>query len=196
MKHYFFALLFIVSSVWGGDDLQRLDLMVKDIEQLRFSYDNSQKLLEECKSKLFLQEDKDVEKISKMYKNRINDLENQIKKLKKQIKSKDKIQEVKTIEKVKIKEVCSNSLNNKNEFPKLTMRTSRVKAGTYRLKVESEIYDEIDGKVVETWEASTSFTSNIVQGDWIKITGYFVDRQWQKAQKPLWVKARNALKRD
>lgn len=103
---------------------------------------------------------------------------------------------------------------NKNTFPKLAMKdnitknvpkdvvsevsSSRVvssKAFAYRLTKDSDIYESIDGELLERWEARTSFTSNISEGDWIKITGYFIDKKWQKATQELWVKKINTIKR-
>ena len=69
------------------------------------------------------------------------------------------------------------------------------KASTYRLKKESVVYDAIDGSAVEVWEDKRSFTSNVTQGPWIKITGYFVKKKWKRASKELWIKAENTLKR-
>lgn len=69
------------------------------------------------------------------------------------------------------------------------------KAGTYRVKQESSVYDAPEGRVIEIWEDKTSFTSNISQGEWIKITGYFIDKKWHKNTTDMWVKEEHTLKR-
>ena len=116
-----------------------------------------------------------------------------------------------------VEKVCEDD----NPFPKLMPKNSKVvpqeeeanlvievkkttfkpklvrseKASTYRLKNEAVIYDKIDGKAVAVWEKRTSFTSNALQGDWVKITGYFVDKKWKRAKKELWIKAKDVIKR-
>ncbi len=74
-------------------------------------------------------------------------------------------------------------------------RITTEEGSVYRMNKEADIYDAPQGKVVDRWEEKTSFTSNVSQGEWIMITGYFVDRRWQKAQKEIWVKAEDTLKR-
>lgn len=69
------------------------------------------------------------------------------------------------------------------------------KASSYRMKNETAVYDAINGKVVAIWEVKTSFTSNIEQGEWVKITGYFVNKKWKKSTKSLWVRSKNTIKR-
>lgn len=92
-------------------------------------------------------------------------------------------------------------------FPKLTMKpgfehlqesqkSQWSTPKTYRLKHKAKIYDAMQGKVLETWEARRSFTSMNQQQDWIQITGYFVDRKWRSARnESLWVKEEDAFLR-
>mgnify|MGYP007094920046 CR=1 FL=1 len=99
------------------------------------------------------------------------------------------------------KEICEDE----NPFPSLMMKenkeekisaaTLNLKVGTYRLNQESEIYDGINGNVLFLWEDKSSFTTTKVTQDWIKVTGYFVDKKWTKAEKNLWVKKVNATLR-
>jgi len=74
-------------------------------------------------------------------------------------------------------------------------RVVTEKASSYRMKNEAAVYAVIDGKVVAIWEAKTSFTSNIMQGEWIKITGYFVNKKWKRVTNSLWVKRKDTIKR-
>ena len=72
---------------------------------------------------------------------------------------------------------------------------SKKEARTYRTSKEANIYNQIDGKVIDRWEKGRSFTSYIYSDDWIKITGYFVDKKWQKAKKDLWIRKNEAVRR-
>ncbi|MFT7860049.1 MAG: hypothetical protein ABXS93_03840 [Sulfurimonas sp.] len=215
----FFSLLFLFALLNGEDEFQRLDTIVKDIEELRLNYDHSQDELKKCQVKLLDEEQKNTlllkelkgdgspEIDKKNYNEKINNLKNQISYLKNIVKIKEK--EIKKLKsnnkkKVKIKQKNKKCMENKiNEFPKLQMRKQKPEKivkdtapATYRLKQTSVIYSSIDGKQIGEWEKSTSFTSKLRQGGWVKISGYFVDRKWKKAQKPMWVKAVNAFKRD
>ena len=64
-------------------------------------------------------------------------------------------------------------------------------SGVYRIKGESAVYNKPEGEVVEVWEDTRSFTSNVSKDNWVKITGYFVNRKWKKSTKELWVKKEN-----
>ncbi|WP_304543535.1 hypothetical protein [Sulfurimonas microaerophilic] len=207
--------LFIVLSLSNADEMQRLDSIVKDIENLRVNYDHSQEKLQECQVKLLDEQQKAAllqtelknsgsqNKENKNYVDKINNLENQIKYMNSILKDKEK-----EIARLKLpkKEIVKTKINDKcnlesqiNPFPELKMRESgqrTTKATTYRLKQESVIYSDINGKEIARWEKLTSFTSTLAVEGWIKITGYFVDRKWQKAKRSMWIKASHALKRD
>ena len=200
------GLFLIFSSLYANDELGRLESVVQEIEQLRKDYDVSQKELQICRETL---ENKEKPATTKR---NINNLENEIIYLKKILKTKEK--EIKILKKQLSDKKCKNQIVVKkslkkqtNTFPELEMRKKVnpvkkvsivvTKPTTYRLKKESRIYDGVDGKVIATWEALTSFTSNKVSNNgWIMITGYFVERKWRKAQKEMWVHSSDALKRD
>ena len=63
-----------------------------------------------------------------------------------------------------------------------------IKAGSFRLLTDCIVYDAPNGKRIDLWERGTSFTSNKKTQNWIKITGYFIDRKWLGAKKKMWVK--------
>jgi predicted RNase H-like nuclease (RuvC/YqgF family) len=93
-----------------------------------------------------------------------------------------------------------NVCKDENRFPKLMMKEKsnniyRIKPTTFRLKENSGIYSSMDGKKVYEWEKNTSFTSNIRSDEWIKITGYFVNRIWQHSSEELWVKNLNVVQK-
>lgn len=65
----------------------------------------------------------------------------------------------------------------------------------YRMATNAPVYNAPGGSVVDTWEARRSFTSGTVSNGWIKITGYFVNRVWQRADQELWVKESDVIRR-
>jgi len=165
--------LFLVFSL-HSDEVQRVNSIVKDITKLRVAN-------KECKISLKSNIAK-YEKLLKIKDKKIKSLENQLKhKVKKQII---------------IKKECENT----NKFPKLSLKSQYidkkpksevlrvVKAKSFHLKQDTKIYDSIDGKQIDVWERGRSFTSNKMSQNWIKITGYFVNRKWTKAKSDMWIK--------
>lgn len=84
--------------------------------------------------------------------------------------------------------VTENEAPKKREYK---IQTTEPRA--YKLSIQSDIYDAIDGAVYDNWEEGTSFTSNIKTDGWIKITGYFVERKWRKAKEELWIVEDNVV---
>ena len=205
-----------------ADEIQRIESIVDDISKLRKEYAKVQSnyvemevVLEEEKAK-----NKRVTKELKVcsnalkkeedYKKKIISLENQIKNLKKQVKSevvkkksckKQEIKIIKNIIKVH-KPLITQSSKDDNKFPNLLMKDGTKglnfdrKPYAYRVKNTAIIYDGIDGKRIKVWEKMTSFTSNLSTDKWIKITGYFVNKVWKPSESEMWIKSNNALKRD
>ena len=154
------------------------------------------------------------------YKNKIKNLENKIKQQELLLKSKDNNKKnliVKNNKITKIKEKGKKTLENMvlvkceepNPFPKLVMKQEtmkekkvvvsekieKFKASAFRLNKNAAIYDDVNGKVVEEWSEDTSFTSSIKTQNWVKITGYFVDKVWLRSSKDIWVKLSDVIKR-
>jgi hypothetical protein len=78
----------------------------------------------------------------------------------------------------------------------LPLESEFFKASAFRVTVDAAIYDAPQGNTVDTWEAGTSFTSGERRGEWIRITGHFVERQWHSLKaRQLWVEAKQTLKR-
>jgi hypothetical protein len=194
--------LFLMLVFVNADEMQRLDLIVKDIEQLRINYELSQKNLKRCEEKTLNLDSKN--KINEKYKEEINNLENQIYFLNKIIKNKEMEIEKLKISKNKNQIICKNNMKKQiNEFPELKMRNSKkvdtvkdTTPTTYRVSQDSIIYSAIDGKEIDKWEKLTSFTSKLKINGWIKISGYFVNKKWRKADKEMWIEASHTLKRD
>lgn len=65
----------------------------------------------------------------------------------------------------------------------------------YRMATNASVYNAPGGSVVDTWEARRSFTSGTSSNGWIKITGYFVNRVWQRADEDLWVRESDVIRR-
>ena len=83
------------------------------------------------------------------------------------------------------KEVVNVSKKLKNN----TQKIKKVKASTYRVLFDTNVYDAIDGRVLQRWEKNRSFTSDIKSENWVKVTGYFVNRVWKKAENDIWLQA-------
>ena len=117
--------------------------------------------------KKFLQESKKVKKTKKLSKQR-------------ERVAKEELPEIKRVVEPKRKEV---------------EKLERFKASAFRLNKNAAIYDKVNGGKLYEWEKGTSFTSSIKMQNWIKITGYFVDRVWMRSSKELWVKSADVIKR-
>ena len=70
-----------------------------------------------------------------------------------------------------------------------------TKASTYRLSSDGAIYDSPNGKQINSWTKNTSFTSNRKTINWVKITGFFIDKKWKKAKEDMWIKKSQVSKR-
>ena len=165
-------LLFFVCSLYG-DEIQRIDAIVSDIQQLRIDYNQSQNDLKSAQK-------------------RVKYLENKLKMATNTLKTKEN-------ESYKYKEKKINNLNiQRNKFPKLKMRTKLIffKASAFRLKKDAFIYADLNNKKLYKWEKGTSFTSNQKVQDYIKITGYFKNKIWVHSTIPLWVKITDVIKRE
>ncbi len=79
---------------------------------------------------------------------------------------------------------------------KPTAVATTTKPSAYRMAKDAPIYSAPNGSVVDSWEERRSFTSGTSTTGWVKITGYFVDRVWQRADEELWVKESDVIKRD
>jgi len=198
MRYLIITVLLLVHL--HADEIERIESIVNDIKNLRVEYDKSQEDLTLSLVKLKDEQDK-----NKILLNNLKNAENEIKILKKQIKSlksndlSNSTNKIKTKEKTK--KYSDNQILKENEFPELQMRiekkysTLQREAQTYRLNKNALIYSAIEGEELEKWEKGTSFTSNYRIGSWIKVTGYFVKRAWKKSKQDLWVKVEDAKQR-
>lgn len=60
-------------------------------------------------------------------------------------------------------------------------------AQTYELNTIAVVRAEPDGPIVDVWNSGTRFTSNVADGNWIRVTGHFPGDRWQPSQRPLWI---------
>ncbi len=74
-------------------------------------------------------------------------------------------------------------------------KLERFKASAFRLNKKTSVYNGVNGKKLYEWEKDTSFTSSIKTQNWVKITGYFVDKAWMPSSKELWIKSADVIKR-
>ena len=214
MKIIIFITFLLLTAV-NADEIQRIESIVNDISQIKKDY----KLLEKEKQ-TYLQDlqasqienanlKSDLElysnftKKEKIYKNRIISLENQLNSLRKEVKTK----ELNSNEKEIVVEKCLTSQSNEqtNSFPKLQMKDEYkeseesdviyFKASSFRVNKQATIYDAVDGQKIDEWEKLRSFTSNQRVENWIKITGYFVNKMWQPSENEMWIQSNDIIVR-
>ncbi|DAB39026.1 MAG: hypothetical protein A2023_06195 [Sulfuricurvum sp. GWF2_44_89] len=81
-----------------------------------------------------------------------------------------------------------------------TVASTPVKQGkssAYRMASNAPIYNAPGGSVVDTWEERRSFTAGNPSGGWVHITGYFVNRVWQRTAEGenLYVRESDVIRR-
>lgn len=153
----------------------------------------------------------ELEKMLETQNNVIKAKDNEINALRKGREEKAKTKDSKVINlknsknETKIKEKSLSQTEDENPFPKLMMKESAktesvndtdvhtVKGVAYRLRIDSPIYDAKDGNRISEWSQNTSFTSNQRSNNWIKITGHFVNKVWQKSNQDYWVEESNVI---
>ena len=201
MRMRLFAILLIFMFSVQADEVKRLDAMVEDIASLQESSDAYKKeaskqqqenkaLKEQIASQKETQQTTDVKSEKEPFRSEIDALKKEIENSKKLLSRKDK-----EIEKLNAKLISQQA--PENEIPKLVMKEENTtttdsltyfQPTTYRLKKDSYIYDGINGKKMAVWEKDTSFTTYIRKDNWVKVTGYFVDRVWVSSkQQNMWV---------
>ena len=253
-------ILFILSFSLNADEMQRIESIVNDITKLRAEHEGCQteakiysmQLKDEReRNKILTQEMnsfKDLYKNEIEYKNKIQKLENTIKKQKKLLeikenstknvvignsivgKTKEKKKKTLVIKEKTVENLVLVNCEEANPFPKLVMKKEflsgdkkvketvvkkelpeikkivepkrkevekleRFKASAFRLNKNAVIYDKVNGEKIDEWNKETSFTSSIKTQNWVKITGYFVDKVWMRSSKELWIKSSDIIKR-
>ncbi|MCF6340753.1 MAG: hypothetical protein L3J10_08425 [Sulfurimonas sp.] len=208
MKIIFFISLFLTSLL--ADDFNRINIIVSDISELRAENEKCQSKLKNITYK--------TEKSSLNYERLYNKQKHKNVILKAQLEYSNDLQvsnknlanKVKELEKIVKKQeniLKIKSKNNKNTFSTLVMKEKyqekyskkekiiRFKATSFYLNENSNIYNDINGNKIFSWKEGRSFTSNKKTKKWIKITGYFVDKKWQRARKEMWIKLQKVSKK-
>lgn len=198
----YLAVVFLVILSLNADEIDRIDDMVSDISKLRTSYESCQKELADVKEKNQVLKT-EIDSMEELNSRNKEPYQKEIETLKKEVANSKALLEQKEKEIRSLNSKITNIETPDNEFPKLIMKDeykkevgdlTYFKATTYRLKDNTYIYDGPNGKKTEIWEKNTSFTSYIKKGNWIKITGYFIDKVWVSAKdKEFWVK-KSAIK--
>ncbi len=155
------VLSILLLSILQSDEMQRIEAIVKDIEKLRANY-------EECKESL--NSNKSRYEVGKY------------KKLLKQEREKNSIlrKKIRKLESLSTKKVVTKAKKREEiEF---------FKACSFILNSDCDVYNAPNGKKVDRWEKTTSFTSNQKTQNWIRITGYFKNKKWLRARKKMWVR--------
>jgi len=165
-----FALLSVNLS--ANDEIKRIDTLVNDIVKLRKSYEEQ---LAQKEKKIVM-----LEKENNSYK-----------------------EELRMLKKKKNSPQCNKE--QENPFPHLLLTKEQkdkynairqTEAFTYRFIKDAPLYKGYDTQVIiANWEKGRSFTSNMRTQSRIKITGYFVNKIWKKANKDMWVAVDNIIKR-
>ena len=247
MKIFILA-AFVLASL-HGNEMQRIENIVKDISKLRVDYaecsaklkaqnsttvpfvatkENSDDLIKNYEMSIEDEKQKNVILLKKLDESKLS-----VQKLEKLVKNQNNILKTKeselivlqkeSIKLVKIKEKYSISLENKsvavvpqkvicetkeeNSFPDLMMKESytkksipkempqEIEPASYRLNTNASVFDAIAGSEISKWEKKRSFTSNIQSQNWIKITGYFIDKKWLPSEKEMWMKLEEVVKK-
>ena len=208
MKIIFYISLFLTSLL--ADDFDKINIIVSDISELRAENEKCQAKLKDITSKTknspinykkIYNEQKQKNVILKAQLEYSNDLQTSNKNLT------NKIEELEKLVKKQKNLLKTKSNSNKNTFSTLVMKEKyqekysktqkiiRFKATSFYLNENSNIYNDINGNKIFTWNAGRSFTSNKKTKKWIKITGYFVDKKWQKAEQKMWIKLQKVSKK-
>ncbi len=241
----------VLSVVLFGDEIERINALVREIANLRTGFEQCQRELIVCKKQKStttddtrLQECEDsLHKLSQSSIAESQKLNKQIENLKNQIKKQKNSLKIKSKEIEKLKKELNNlkkykfskNTNLKNQINKKVKKIDKTsqkrcpapaviikekqkqtrialdKEGrvviqesykitttrpkTFRTLREALIYDKPGGVRIDLWEKGRSFTSYIESGNWIKITGYFINKKWTKTKREMWIKKSDAYER-
>ena len=215
----------IILSVSSADEIARINALASEVKKLRVGYDAcmeelqliqnrkiASKTSEVQKSKLRTLEEKialldannthlkeenrllrkELEKLRKIKAIMEKDLENQKKSALQREMKEEKNPQVVVVQKSDAQHLVLKDSKVKI-LKEVKIHTTKPK--TFRTLHEASIYDAPNKNMIAKWEKGKSFTSYIEAGDWIKITGYFINRKWVPAQKELWIRKSDAFER-
>lgn len=64
----------------------------------------------------------------------------------------------------------------------------------FKFVQEGGLYDSPNGKLLESWDEGRKFTATSRAGNWIRISGFFVNGKWTTMPEERWVSATDILK--
>ncbi len=208
MKMIFFISLLLTSLL--ADDFDKINVIVNDIRELRKENEKCQTKLKNITNKTknislnyekLYNEQKHKNIILKAQLEYSNDLQTSNKNLASKVEELEKL-----VKKQKnLLNIKQNTTNNafstlimKERYQEKDLKKEKIikfKAISFYLKKDSNIYDAIDGNKIFNWNEGRSFTSNKKTKKWIKITGYFVNKKWQRAKQNMWIKLQKVSKK-
>jgi hypothetical protein len=186
---YVFLLLTTVAN--AVDEIKRVENVMDDLSTMRQQYE--QKLADEQEKNHIIQ------KKLNLALEAIESLRNQLESKKECVAKQKKYTLLKGRKAPQEKSLAKKrSLNKPTKVLKKYNRSQieYFEAAPFRLKQNADIYSDINSSTkIASWEKGRSFTSNQKRAGWVKITGYFVDRVWQKAPQDMWIKEDDVFKR-
>lgn len=220
----FFWLLALSSLCVSAEDIERIERIVRDVTELRQKYESCQEALSrietapmECdvsKAELLMRQKAQLsceERLERLTSaqtqpcqaSKSDALEAKIKALEEELKaSTQRYTQLQTqyeslrMDHEGLKQQSVSAASKQETLSSSSVPFAWAEARAYRLLREADIYDAPGGKIVAHWEAQRSFTSMQGEGAWIRITGYFVNKQWRPSrEESLWVRAEDAFRR-
>jgi GTPase involved in cell partitioning and DNA repair len=175
--------VFLTLTFLNANEVERIQDIVRHMSQLKQSYTKCQGELNKYKRLLEDEKAKNALLLSK------------IEKYNEKVSSIDKKINQKNIELAKTDKAKVSKEESKPQNKEEKIEIETFEPSSFRLNVDSFIYSRDTGKSIDKWEKGTSFTSNKKAANWIKITGYFVNKKWKKAKKDMWIKSEYVDKR-
>jgi len=190
-----YLIILLITISLGANDIKRVEYIVEDIENLKKDY-------RQCIDLLNLANEENGCSETKLLKKLQNENKNQKKLLRKREKEIISLNKKykRLLAKSKVKPYLPTLLNEKSntKFSKVSDNKNGIykfKASAFRLISDAKIYNKPNGLLLDVWEKNRSFTSGERTKNWIKITGYFVDKIWRKSKEDYWVRDNKVIQR-
>jgi len=211
-----YLVLFFGMSVLSAQDQQssidRIEAIINDVSSMREelnscvnALESSQKKRELASNNLLLctrssaQMKRELGDLTKAYKA----LELKYRALKQRVNTKKRIQPLQ-LDCAKQRKSVVVIPKDDNPFPTLqkgkhssAFALIHFKPTVFRTNKACKVYDTPNGNVVAFWEKGRSFTALSRTQTFIKVSGYFIDKQWRSAKdESLWIKASDSKQRE
>jgi len=189
-----YLIVLFFGLVLNANSIDRAEYIVDDIDNLKKDYRQCIDLLNIANLQNGCSESRTLKKLkqeNKKHKLLLKKKKQELALLQKKYNQLVKNSKKPTLPTLVDKSSCVNILNKNIKEGEIY----EFKSSAFRLIAEANLFDKPNGNIIDTWENKTSFTSGIRTKKWIKITGYFVDKVWQKAIVEMWIKSDKAIKR-